>query len=81
VMFAMARGAGKGAWDAVSYASYGLIPWSIWALMLGWMRRSAGEYHPAVGETPLDPMRRRMAFGVLIIFILIATPVPFRPVL
>jgi membrane-associated protease RseP (regulator of RpoE activity) len=81
VMFAMARGAGKGVWDAVSYASYGLIPWSMWALMLGWMRHSTGEYHPAVGAEPLDPMRKRMAIGVLILFVLIATPVPFRPVL
>jgi len=81
VMFEMARSTGKDLWDSLSYASYGVIPWSIWALMLGWMRRSAGEYHPAVGDVPLDPMRRRMAFGVLVIFILIATPVPFRPVI
>jgi len=81
VMFTMARGAGKATWDAVSYASYGLTPWSIWALLPGWRRGSGGGYHPAVGEEPLDPMRRKMAFGVLVIFILIATPVPFRPVL
>ena len=30
------------------------IPWTIWSLMLGWMRYSSGEYHPAVGDEPLD---------------------------
>ncbi len=81
VMFVMARGAGKDVADSLSYASYGVIPWCMWSLLLGWMRRSAGEYHPAVDSTPLDPMRRRMAFGMLVVFMLIATPVPFRPVL
>jgi hypothetical protein len=45
------------------------------------MRRSAGEYHPPVGETPLDPTRKKLAFGMLVLFVLIATPVPFKPVL
>ena len=45
------------------------------------MRRQAGEYHPPVGGTPLDAGRRRRAIGMLIVFCLIATPVPFRPVL
>jgi membrane-associated protease RseP (regulator of RpoE activity) len=81
VMFVIARGAGKDVAGALSYASYGVIPWCMWALLLGWMRRSAGEYHPAVDGVPLDPMRRRLAVGVLVVFVLIATPVPFRPVL
>jgi hypothetical protein len=49
--------------------------------MLGWMRRQAGEYHPPVGDTPLDSRRRRYAVAMLLIFLLIATPVPFRPAL
>ena len=50
-------------------------------LDLGWMRRQAGEYHPPVGDTPLDSRRRRYAVAMLLIFLLIATPVPFRPAL
>jgi hypothetical protein len=80
-MFVLAREAGKDVVGSLGYASYGVIPWTVWALLLGWMRRSAGEYHPAVGDVPLDPMRRKLAFGVLVLFVLIATPVPFRPVL
>jgi len=81
VMFAAALHAGKSVPGALNYAKDGLIPWVVWTLLLGWMRRQAGEYHPPVGETPLDPWRRRAAFAMLIVFILIATPVPFRPVL
>ena len=82
VMFAIAIDAGKSIWGATKYASNGLIPWCIWAAMLWLMRRQAGgEYHPPVTDTPLDPRRRRMAIAVFIIFCLIATPVPFRPVL
>jgi len=79
VMFVLAREADKDLTDSLSYASHGLIPWLVWTLLLGWMRRSAGEYHPPVGDTPLDPRRRRYAIAMLVIFILIATPVPWRP--
>lgn len=81
VMLAQARGAGRDWSDAISYAGNGLTPWLVWTILLGWMRRSAGEYHPPVGETPLDPTRKKLAFGMLVLFVLIATPVPFRPVL
>jgi membrane-associated protease RseP (regulator of RpoE activity) len=81
VMFVVALDAGRDTWGALRYASYGAIPWMAWALLLGWMRSSAGEYHPAVNSEPLDPTRKRLAFGVFIVFLLIATPVPFRPVL
>jgi membrane-associated protease RseP (regulator of RpoE activity) len=81
VMFALAQRAGRDVADSLSYAQSGVLPWLVWTLMLGWMRRQAGEYHPPVGETPLDPRRRRYAFAMLVIFLLIATPVPFRPAL
>ena len=81
VMFVMAQRAGQDVADSLSYASHGVIPWNVWALMLGFMRRQAGEYHPSVSEEPLDPRRRRRAIAMLVIFLLIATPVPFRPVL
>src|SRR4051812_8741967 len=76
VMFAAALNAGKSVPGALNYAKDGLVPWIIWTLLLGWMRRSAGEYPPPVGETPLDPWRKRAAFAMLIVFISIATPVP-----
>jgi Zn-dependent protease len=82
VMFVVALDAGEDVLGALSYAKYGVIPWCIWALLLGLMRKQAGEYHPptAVGLA-LDPSRRRRAIGMLVVFCLIVTPVPFRPVL
>jgi membrane-associated protease RseP (regulator of RpoE activity) len=81
VMFVLAQRAGRDVTDALMYAQSGILPWLVWTLMLGVMRRQAGEYHPPVGETPLDPSRRRYAVAMLVIFLLIATPVPFRPML
>jgi membrane-associated protease RseP (regulator of RpoE activity) len=80
-MFAIAMCDGHGVLESLSYAQSGLAPWLVWTLMLAWMRRQAGEYHPPVGETPLDLRRRRYAVAMLLIFLLIATPVPFRPAL
>jgi membrane-associated protease RseP (regulator of RpoE activity) len=81
VMFAVALKAGHDVVDAISYASYGVIPWTMWALLLALMRRQAGEYHPPVGDIPLDKRRRALAIAVFVLFLLIATPVPFRPAL
>lgn len=81
VMFGMASHAGKDVGDSLSYAKFGVIPWFTWTLLLALMRRQAGEYHPPVGGDALDPKRRRRAIGMLIVFCLIATPVPFRPIL
>jgi membrane-associated protease RseP (regulator of RpoE activity) len=73
--------AGKPVVGAFSYAASGALPWLVWTAMLGWMRWQTGEYHPPVGEVPLDARRRRYAVAMLLIFFLIATPVPFRPAL
>lgn len=81
IMLAQARAAELDWADAIRYAGNGLTPWLVWTILLGWMRRNAGEYHPPVGETPLDPARKKLAFAMLVLFVLIATPVPFRPVL
>lgn len=81
VMFWLAQRAGRDITDSLLYARSGVLPWLVWTLMLAWMRRQSGEYHPPVGEAPLDPRRRRYATAMLIIFLLIATPVPFRPAL
>ena len=80
-MFAIALRAGRDALGALSYAKDGAIPWLVWWILLAFMRRSSGEYHPPVGDAPLDPLRRKLAFAMLVIFVLIATPVPFRQIL
>lgn len=81
VMFGVALEAGRDVAGALRYASYGFVPWVVWTLLLALMRRQAGEYHPPVADVPLDARRRRYAIAMLVVFLLIATPVPFRPVL
>ena len=80
-MFIAALRSGRKITESLSYAQSGFLPWMVWTAMLIWMRRQAGEYHPPVGDTPLDARRRLAALGMLLIFVLIATPVPFRPAL
>ncbi|HEY1557315.1 MAG TPA: site-2 protease family protein [Kofleriaceae bacterium] len=80
-MFAVALRAGRDVVGALDYAKDGLIPYVVWTLLLAFMRRSSGEYHPAVGVAPLDPRRRILAFAMLVVFLLIAMPVPFRQIL
>jgi membrane-associated protease RseP (regulator of RpoE activity) len=81
VMFGLALHAGRSAGGALLYSLSGLLPWLVWTAMLGWMRRQAGEYHPPVDDVPLDPRRRACAIAMLVVFFLIATPVPFRTAL
>jgi membrane-associated protease RseP (regulator of RpoE activity) len=81
VMVVVARDAGKDWTGSIRYAANGGIPWLVWTALLGWMRRSAGVYHPPVGDVPLDSRRNKLAVAMLVLFLLIATPVPFRPVL
>jgi membrane-associated protease RseP (regulator of RpoE activity) len=81
VMFRGALNTGADLVDALIYASAGVVPYGVWTALLGWMRRQAGEYHPPVGDALLDPRRRRHAFAMLLLFFLIATPVPFRTAL
>lgn len=80
-MLVAALRSGRKITEALAYAQSGFFPWLVWAVMLAWMRRQSGEYHPPVGDTPLDRKRRLAAIGMLAIFVLIATPVPFRPAL
>jgi membrane-associated protease RseP (regulator of RpoE activity) len=80
-MFAQAMTSGHDVTDSLSYAQSGVLPWLVWTLMIWWMRRQAGVYHPPVGDVALDRRRRAFALAMLVIFLLIATPVPFRPAL
>lgn len=80
-MFVAAKHHGYTTFAALDYAKAGVIPWLVWTLMLAILRGRAGEYHPAVEDVPLDRTRRWLAIGMLLVYLLIATPVPFRPVL
>ncbi|MEK6606615.1 MAG: site-2 protease family protein [Myxococcota bacterium] len=68
--------------DADAPWAYGLqasMNWFVWALMLTVMRRlGGGVWHPPAGEEPLSAGRRRLCIFVLVVFLLIFIPIPFR---
>lgn len=70
----------QGVAGAASYALSGVTPWLIWAGLLLLMRRiGGGEYHPEVVGPPLSPGQRRLAIGMVVLFVLLFVPVPMRP--
>jgi membrane-associated protease RseP (regulator of RpoE activity) len=77
-----ARRAGKDWLSSFVYAGNGAMPWLVWTFLLLVMRRaSGGVYHPPAGDDALTPGRRRLAWLVLAIWVLIFTPVPMRAAL
>jgi len=73
---------GFGTETIATQALAGGMSWCVWAGMLAGLRwTSGGEYHPPVGDGTLSPGRRRLVVFSAIIFLLIFTPVPLRPVL
>ncbi len=78
MLFATALAAGHSSLNALLYASRGVMPWMVWATMLWWMRRGSDGYHPPTSDVPLDRRRQWVALGLLLLFIVIFTPVPFR---
>jgi membrane-associated protease RseP (regulator of RpoE activity) len=80
VMLAIAHGAGMSWPAALGYATSGAMPWLVWTLLLSLMRRgTGGRYHPPVDGEPLSPGRRKVAWLIVVVWILILTPVPMRP--
>lgn len=57
----------------------GFTGWFFWLLLIGWI---VGPFHPPALDdvTELDRTRRIIGYLVIIIFILVFTPVPLRPV-
>ena len=80
VMLAVTHEARQGGLaDALATGVAAAAPWFVWTLMLGVMRRmSGGRWHPPVGEQPLSPRGRFVSKLVLVVFVLIFVPVPFR---
>jgi len=49
--------------------------WWLWAALLFWLGRVNAQ--PMDQITELDPTRKMIAYGMIVIFILVFTPVPF----
>jgi membrane-associated protease RseP (regulator of RpoE activity) len=82
VLFREARAAGRGVLGALGYGATGALPWLVWVVLVGLMRRmGGGRYHPPMGAEPLSPRRRALCALVAAVFVLLFTPVPMRELL
>jgi Zn-dependent protease len=79
MLFALATVAGRDPWSSLRYGLWGAGPWLVWFVLLLGMRGMAGGYHPPTIARPLSPGRRRVAIGLLIVFLAIFMPIPMRP--
>lgn len=52
--------------------------WLVWAVALQIMRRLTGSKHPPTGPEPLSSMRRSVAIGCLVLFVVLFMPVPLH---
>jgi len=65
-----------------SIAMAAATPWLVWFLLIGLMRRlTGGVNHPQVDDQPLAPSRRALFWLMVIVFVAVFMPVPFREVM
>ena len=77
-----AHRAGREPGAAIEYGAMAALPWGVWALLLGGLKRAGGgRYHPPVSEEPLPRSRRGLFWLMVVVFVLVFTPVPMREIL
>jgi hypothetical protein len=55
------------------------VPWLIWFVLVGLMRRmTGGVNHPAVDDKPLPPSRQALFWLMAVVFVGVFMPVPFH---
>jgi membrane-associated protease RseP (regulator of RpoE activity) len=58
------------------------LPWLMWFLMVGLMKRmTGGVNHPPVDDKPLPRSRRVLFWLMVVVFVGVFMPVPIRPIL
>jgi membrane-associated protease RseP (regulator of RpoE activity) len=84
VLYASHREAGS-AWrlqPGLYIATMAALPWVIWFVMVGLMRRmTGGMNHPHVDAKPLPRSRRVLFWLMVVVFVGVFMPVPMRPIL
>jgi membrane-associated protease RseP (regulator of RpoE activity) len=64
---------------AYSIAAGAALPWLVWSLLVTVVRRaSGGVNHPPVDDTPLPPSRKALFWLMVVVFVAVFMPVPFR---
>jgi membrane-associated protease RseP (regulator of RpoE activity) len=83
VLYVSQREAGE-AWRlpiGIYIATLGAMPWFIWFLMVGLMRRlTGGVNHPPVDQQALPRSRRALFWLMVVVFVGVFMPVPLRPI-
>jgi membrane-associated protease RseP (regulator of RpoE activity) len=78
----LARIEADGHWDqaiGVSIALGASLPWLVWYLLIRIVRRASGDVnHPPVEDAPLPPSRRALFWLMVVVFVMVFMPVPFR---
>jgi hypothetical protein len=58
------------------------LPWLVWYLLTTLLARlSGGKNHPPVDDTPLPRSRKLLFWVMVVVFIAVFMPVPFRETL
>jgi membrane-associated protease RseP (regulator of RpoE activity) len=64
---------------AVNIAFFAAFPWVVWFALVGFVRRvGGGVNHPPVQTRPLPPSRKALFWLMVVVFVAIFMPVPFR---
>jgi membrane-associated protease RseP (regulator of RpoE activity) len=67
------------AWSEIGFASLKGANWIVWFVLLTAMTFFAGPNHPPTDDDRLSPGRRVVAWGTLLLFVLLFMPVPLWP--
>jgi hypothetical protein len=63
----------------VNVALVAALPWLVWFMLVGFVRRAGGGMnHPPVQRTPLPASRKALFWLMVVVFIAIFMPVPIR---
>jgi hypothetical protein len=75
-------GPGLDSMIAYSIAAGAALPWLVWSLLVTILRRaSGGMNHPPVDDKPLPPSRKLLFWLMVVVFVAVFMPVPFRTTL
>jgi membrane-associated protease RseP (regulator of RpoE activity) len=81
VLYLVRREAGPGADSQLVYsiAAGAALPWLVWSLLIGIVRRASGKAnHPPVDDKPLPASRKALFWLMVVVFVAVFMPVPFR---
>ncbi len=61
-------------WSSAAESATDGLQWVIWGALLWWMVRGSDIEHPPTSSEPLSPLRRKLAWATLALFVLLFMP-------